>query len=148
MKTSSALLLLLAAVGAVRIVQREWHQRQQHQATVSELHHSRLTHLISNPHLAQEWAPEGMDLEEFAQLLNENQQLVALSLRHRLGLLRGSRLRFAADAFMKQPASRLYWKHFGSFRMQEADGDRYARRFTAVLEDAYVARPETDPIGV
>ncbi|MER7986468.1 DUF6082 family protein [Streptomyces noursei] len=147
MKTSHAL-LLLAAIGAVRIVQSERHQRQQNQVAVTELHHGRLTHLISHPHLAQDWAPEGMTMEEFARLLSENAQLVALSLRHRLGLLRGSQLRFVADAFMERPTGRLYWKHFGDFRAQEAVGDSCARRFTRALQDAYVARPETEPIGV
>lgn len=147
MKTSNAL-LLLAAVGAIRIVQSERHQRQQNQVAVTELHHARLTHLISHPHLAQDWAPEGMTEEEFARLLSENAQLVSLSLRHRLGLLRGRQLRFVADAFMARPAGRLYWRHFGPFRTQEADGDRCSERFTAALEDAYVAHPDTDPIGV
>ncbi|AIA06719.1 DUF6082 family protein [Streptomyces noursei] len=147
MRTSHAL-LLLAAVGAVRIVQSERHQWQQNQVAVTELQHARVTHLISHPHLAQDWAPEGMTKEEFARLLSENAQLVSLSLRHRLGLLRGSQLRFVADAFMARPAGRLYWRHFGPFRTQEADGDRCAERFTAALEDAYVAHPDTDPIGV
>ncbi|MEU7640930.1 DUF6082 family protein [Streptomyces sp. NPDC039016] len=147
MKTSHAV-LLLAAIGAAHLAQKERHQRQQLRVAATELHHSRLTHLINRPDLAQDWAPEGMSLEEFARLLSENQQLVSLSLRHRLGLLRGNTLRFVAEAFMELESGRRYWKHFGHFREREAVGDRCAQRFTAALQDAYVARPETDPVGV
>ncbi|MFE7314072.1 DUF6082 family protein [Streptomyces sp. NPDC057555] len=148
MKTSRAVLLLLAAIGAIQAVQRERHQRQHNHVAVTQLHHNRLAHLTANPDLAQQWAPEEMDVKEYVQLLDVNQQIVALSLRHRLGLTRGNRLRIMADAVMEREAVRRYGKYFGGFRTQEAAGDRLARRFTAIMHDAYVARPEPDPVRV
>ncbi|MGG2460151.1 DUF6082 family protein [Streptomyces sp. RGM 3693] len=147
MKTSHAV-LVLAAVGAVHVAQRERHQNQRNRVAVTQLHHSRIAHLVANPDLAQDWAPNGMDGGEFAKLLSENQQLVALSLRHRLGLLRGSRLRFVADTLMEREGGRRYWRHFGADRAREAEGNRCAQRFTAAMQAAYLAHSAAKPADV
>ncbi|MCZ0973722.1 DUF6082 family protein [Streptomyces albulus] len=147
MKTSHAL-LVLAAVGAVHVAQRERHQNQRSQVAVTQLHHSRIAQLVANPDLAQDWAPKGMDSGQFAQLLSENQQMVVLSLRHRLGLLRGRRLRFVANKIMERESGRRYWKHFGADRAQEAEGNPCAQRFTEAMQTAFLAHCAAKPAGV
>ncbi|MFJ5681017.1 DUF6082 family protein [Streptomyces sp. NPDC093097] len=104
--------------------------------------------LRANPDLSQDWAPKGMDGGEFAQLLSENQQMVVLSLRHRLRLLRGSRLRFVADTLMEREGARRYWEHFGASRAREAEGNRCAQRFTEAMQTAYLAHCAAKPAGV
>ncbi|PJN32291.1 spore associated protein, SapC [Streptomyces sp. CB02959] len=147
MKTSHAV-LVLAAVGAVQVAQRERHQNQCNRVAVTQLHHSRIAQLVANPDLAQDWAPKGMDGGEFAQLLSENQQMVVLSLWHRLRLLRGSRLRFVADTLMEREGARRYWEHFGASRAREAEGNRCAQRFTEAMQSAYLAHCAAKPAGV
>ncbi|MFF9818989.1 DUF6082 family protein [Streptomyces sp. NPDC014006] len=61
---------------------------------------------------------------------------------------RGARLRLLVQAFMDRQIGRRYWARFGSFREEEAAGDRTEERFTAVMRDAYVAHPDTEPVGV
>lgn len=122
MKTSQTAVLVLAAVGAVQIVQRERHQWQQNEVAVARIQNDWLTHLTTHPDLAKLWAPQDMDVEEYVQLLHANQHICALSLRHRLGPARGSRLRFFAQAVMEREIVRRHWARFGSFREQEAAG--------------------------
>ncbi|MEV5338335.1 DUF6082 family protein [Streptomyces sp. NPDC052676] len=147
MKTSHAA-LILAAMGAAHLVQKHLHQRQQNEVAVARIQNDWLTHLTTHPDFAQLWAPKDMDVKEYVQLLHANQQICALSLRHQLGLIRGSRLRFIAKAVMEKEIGRRYWAKFGSFREEEAAGDKLAERFTAALHDAYVAHPDTQPVGV
>ncbi|CAL9360102.1 hypothetical protein SUDANB105_00646 [Streptomyces sp. enrichment culture] len=147
MKTSNAV-LVLAAVGIAHTVQRQRHQRQKNEVAVTRIQNDWLTHLTTHPDFAKLWAPDGMDVEEYVKHLHANQQICALSLRHRLGLIRGSRLRFIAKAVMEREVGRSYWQKFGSFREEEAAGDKLAERFIAALHDAYVAHPDTQPVGV
>ncbi|MFF4285599.1 MULTISPECIES: DUF6082 family protein [Streptomyces] len=145
MKISHAAILGLAAVGAIQIAQRERHQRQQNEVAVARIHQDYLTHLTSNPHLAELWAPEDIAPEQYVKLLNANQQIAALGLRHRLGLARGKRLSYLATYLMGREHCRQYWARFGHFREQEAMGDKPREHFHDVMDNAYVSRPEPKP---
>ncbi|MEU8911766.1 DUF6082 family protein [Streptomyces nigrescens] len=148
MKITNAAVLAAAAVGALHLVQRERHQQQQNEVAVARVQLDRLTHLTAHPDLAALWAPPGMDAEEYVKLLDANHQICALSLRHKLGITRGKQLRFVAEKVMEREIGRRYWKRFGSFRAEEATGDKPAEEFTEAMEDAYAARLETQPVGV
>ncbi|MFI9052406.1 DUF6082 family protein [Streptomyces sp. NPDC053427] len=154
MKTSHAVLGLVAvgAVGAVQIAQRERHHRQHLDIAVARIHQDYLTHLTSNPHLAALWAPEALDPkeevltpEQYVELLNANQQIAALGLRHRLGIARGQRLSYMAEYLMGREHCRKYWARFGSFREQEASGDKPGEDFHEVMNAAYRSRQKDQP---
>lgn len=147
MKTSYAI-LTLAAVGVAHLVQRERHQRQNNDVAAARIHQEWLTHLTTHPEFAKLWVPQDLQVEEYIELLSGNQQVAALSLRHRLGLLRGARLRVVAEEVMDREIARRYWARFGNFREREAAGHRTEERFNAAMQDAYVARPESEPVGV
>ncbi|MGG7574123.1 DUF6082 family protein [Streptomyces sirii] len=147
MKLSTTAIFAVAAVGALHLLQRERHQRQLNEVAVAQIQISRLTHLTSNPDLAASWAPAGMDAKEYVKILDANQQLCALSLRHKLGITRGRRLRFTAEWIMKHEIGRRYWEKFGSLRAEEAMDDSDAEEFTEVMNDAYKARPEAKLVG-
>ncbi|MFD7505416.1 DUF6082 family protein [Streptomyces sp. NPDC059850] len=146
MKTWHA--VLLAVVGVAHIAQRQVHQRQQAEIAVTQLHQDWLGQLIERPHLAVQWGLDGMNEEEMVHTLSANQQLSALGLRDRLGLLRGPRLDFVADAFVQKQIGRRYWDRCGAYREEEAAGDRAAERFCRALKNARRAYPKTDPVGV
>lgn len=147
MKTEHAI-LFLAAVGVVQIVQRERHQRQNNMVACARIHQDWLTHLTTHPEHAKLWLPQDLEVEEYIELLTGNQQMAALSLRHRLGIIRGARLRFVAKAVMDREIGRRYWARFGAFREEEGAGDRIEERFNAAMRDAYVAHPESEPVGI
>ena len=146
MKLQNAALLSLVVLGAVHLVQRERHQWQQNETAVMRNQLDWLTH----PEHAELWAPEDVPVEEYTRLLHPNQHICALSLRHKLGLLRGRRLRFAADWIMEREHCRRYWEKFGALREAEADGDGLLDEFTTVMNDAYTraAHREPQPVGV
>ncbi|MFG2141859.1 DUF6082 family protein [Streptomyces sp. NPDC048650] len=148
MKFKYVAVAALAAVGAVQIVQRERHQRQRNEVTVAHIQLNRLTHLTAHPDLAALWAPPGVGTEEYVKLLDANHQICALSLRHKLGITRGKQLRFVAEKVMEREIGRRYWKRFGSFRAEEAAGDKPSEEFTEAMHDAYLAHPEIQPAGV
>ncbi|WP_432141133.1 DUF6082 family protein [Streptomyces sp. bgisy084] len=145
MKVSHAAILGLATVGAIQIAQRERHQRQQNETAVARIHQDYLTHLTSNPHLAKLWAPEDIGPEQYVKLLNANQQIAALELRHRLGLARGQKLSYLAEYLMGREHCRQYWARFGRFRAQEAQGNKPREHFHYVMDNAYVSRRESKP---
>ncbi|BDH15340.1 DUF6082 family protein [Streptomyces hygroscopicus] len=145
MKISHAAILGLAAVGAVQIAQNERHHRQRTEIAVARIHQDYLTHLTSNPHLAALWAPKDLDANQYVELLNANQQIAALGLRHRLGLARGQRLSYLATYLMGREHCRRYWARFGSFREQEALGDKPREHFHDVMDNAYVSHQEPKP---
>ncbi|MEU6813993.1 DUF6082 family protein [Streptomyces sp. NPDC046860] len=141
-------LLLLAAVGVTRLVQSERHQHQRNHIALTALHTDWLGVLVDNPELAEAWAPEGADIEQWKRHLHLNRQLCGLALRHRLGAIGGAGLRFVADSVMEREVGRSYWKTYGTFRQKEAAGDPAAMAFHTALQDAYVAAcPDTEPTG-
>ncbi|MFI0742774.1 DUF6082 family protein [Streptomyces sp. NPDC021100] len=142
MKTSHAV-LVLAAVGAVRVVQRQRHQQQHNNLAVARLYNDWLTHQSIHPDLMG----EGMDLEEHVKLLKVNQEIAALSLLHRLGFLRGDMLRGVAQSVMERQIGQRYWAQFGGFRQQEAAGDERAETFHEVMEQTYLAQLGANPVG-
>ncbi|CAL9326608.1 DUF6082 family protein [Streptomyces sp. SudanB91_2054] len=146
MKVSHAL-LALAAVGAAQLVQNERHQRQQNHVALARIHQDYLTRLTSEPELAKLWVPDDLEVEEYMKLLHCNQQMSALSLRNRLGLMGKGQLRFYASYMMDREIGRRYWDRFGSGREEEG-ADRADRRFNAAMRDAHTARPETAPAGL
>lgn len=149
MRFSNAVLALaVVGVGAAQMVQRERHHRQRAEMELTRLQHDWLGQMATNPDLASAWKPEGMDVKAYLDLLPVNQQLCAVSLRHRLGLARGQKLRFYAETIMENPNGRTYWENFGRLHKEEGAGDKVARRFNTAMDDAYTARPETDPVGV
>jgi hypothetical protein len=137
MKLQNAAVAAGVVLGAAYLVQRERHQWQQNEAAVMRNQLDWLTHLTTHPEFAQVWAPKDMPVEEYIKLLHVNQQICALALRHKLGLLRGRRLRFCADAVMERDLGRRYWERFGSFREAEADGNGLESDFTDVMHAAY-----------
>ena len=146
--SQTAAFLALAAVGAAQLVQRELHQRQNNHIALAGRQDEWLTDMTTHPELAKPWVPEGVEVEEYVRLLGANRQICTLSLWHRLGLARGQKLRLLADMLMGSDAVRTYWTHFGGLRAEEAAADRIQQRFNAVMHDAFVARPETEPVGV
>ncbi|MFE6737535.1 DUF6082 family protein [Streptomyces tubercidicus] len=119
---------------------------------VEQVNEEFLTLLTTHPELAALWVPEALDPEEedltpeqYVQLLNANQQIAALGLRHRLGIARGQRLSYLAEYLMGREHCRKYWARFGSFREQEASGDRPREGFHEVMNAAYRARQKDKP---
>jgi hypothetical protein len=143
MKLRNAAAVAVVALGAVHLVQRERHHRQQNEVAVMGMQLDWLTHLTTHPELAKLWAPEDLTVEEYIPLLHANQQLCALSLRHKLGLLRGRRLRVVAEAVMQREHCRRYWERFGSFRDAEADVDGLDIAFNEAMHTAYTRATET-----
>lgn len=137
MKLHHPTALAVAAVGTAHLVLRERHHWQQNEIAATRNQLDWLTHLTTHPEFAQIWAPKDMAVEEYIKLLHVNQQICALSLRHRLGLLRGRRLRFCADEVMKREYGLKYWAAYGSLREAESDGDGLAGDFTDVMHAAY-----------
>jgi hypothetical protein len=135
----------VAAVGTAHLVLRERRHWQQNEIAVMCNQLDWLTHLTTHPEFAQLWAPKDMPVEEYIKLLHVNQQICALSLRHKLGLLRGRRLRFCADEVMKREYGRKYWETYGSLREAESDGDGLAGDFTAVMHAAYTRATRNNP---
>ncbi|WP_433860172.1 DUF6082 family protein [Streptomyces kronopolitis] len=148
MKLSTTAIFAVAAVGALRLVQRERHQRQLNEVAVAQIQINRLTHLTSHPELAASWAPTGMDTKEYVKILDANQQLCALSLRHKLGITTGRRLRFVAEWIMDHEVGRRYWERFGSLRAEETMDDSDAAEFNEAMNDAYMAHPKAQPASV
>ncbi|MEU2875971.1 DUF6082 family protein [Streptomyces sp. NPDC007070] len=148
MKTSTTALFALAAVGAAQLVQRERHQRQNNEVALTRIHFDWLTLLTTHPEFAELWTPDGMDVKEYMDLINANQQIVSVSLRNKLGMASKEALRVMADAIMARGHCRRYWDRFGGFREKEATGDKTQQKFNEVMHAAFVARPETDPVGV
>ncbi|MFD9206608.1 DUF6082 family protein [Streptomyces sioyaensis] len=145
MKGKHAAILALVAVGAVQIAQKERHQRQRNEIAVSSIHQDWLTHLTTHPDLAVLWAPKDLNAEQYVELLNANQQIAALGLRHRLGLARGARLRFLAEYLMGREHCQQYWERFGGFRAQEALSDKPGEKFHEVMDDAFRSQQEDKP---
>ena len=133
----NAAALALVAVGTAHLVQRERHHRQHNEVAAMHNQLEWLRHLATNPDAAQLWAPEGMPVDEYIRLLNVNHQMCMLSLKHRLGLLRGRPLRYCAAEVMRREAGRRYWENFGAIREAEADGDGCETEFTDAMHDAY-----------
>ncbi|MFJ4800135.1 DUF6082 family protein [Streptomyces murinus] len=141
-------LFALASVAAAHLVQRELHQRQNNHIVLAGRQSKWLTDMTTHPDLAEPWVPDGMDIKEYVRLLNANRQICTLSLWHRLGLARGQKLRVLASVLMENDAVRTYWTRFGGLRADEAAADRIQQKFNAVMHDAFVARPQTEPVGV
>ncbi|MGW2917699.1 DUF6082 family protein [Streptomyces angustmyceticus] len=145
MKGKYAAILGLIAVGAVQIAQKERHHRQRTEIAVASIHQDWLTHLTTHPDLAELWAPKDLAPEQYVTLLNANQQIAGLQLRHRLGLVRGARLRFLAEYLMGREHCQQYWERFGGFRAQEALGDKPGEQFHEVMDDACRSQQEDKP---
>lgn len=137
MRLQNAAALALVAVGAAHLAQRERHQRQHNEVAAMRNQLEWLRHLASHPEAAQVWAPEGMPVEEYIKLLHVNHQMCTLSLKHRLGLLRGRPLRYCADEVMRRAHGRRYWENFGPVREAEGDENPLDIEFTGVMHDAY-----------
>ncbi|MDT0459160.1 DUF6082 family protein [Streptomyces sp. DSM 41527] len=148
MKITNAAILAVAAVGALRLMQQRQHQQQRNEVEVARIQMDRIMHLTSHPHLAESWAPPGMNVDEYVKLLDANHQICAVSLRHKLRITRGAQLRFVAEWIMKNEVSRRYWKEFGSLRAEEATGDPDAEEFTEAMRVAYADRRAVQPVGV
>ncbi|MFD9428478.1 MULTISPECIES: DUF6082 family protein [unclassified Streptomyces] len=146
MKTSHAL-LAIAAVGTAHLVARERQHRQQKVVAVARMHDQWLTLLTTNLDLAEQWAPEGMDVKEYVTLLNANQQLCALALRYRLGLISKDRLRFVVQAVMERESVRQYWEKFGAFRAEESLDNKADADFNDIVGDVYDARRAMQTAG-
>ncbi|MGX1851107.1 DUF6082 family protein [Streptomyces sp. NPDC055299] len=151
MKGTRAAILGLIAVGAVHITQRERHQRQQNEIAVTRIHQKFLTLLTTHPELAALWVPEAdpeeeeLTPEQYVQLLNANQQIEALHLRHRLGIVRKKQFPPLAEHLMGREHVRKYWARFGSLRKQEASGNKRRERFHTAMNAAYRSRQKDEP---
>jgi hypothetical protein len=116
MKLSTAVLaagtavsLTTAVVGAARLRQDARHQTERNETTVAQNQLDWLTQMSTDPDLAKLWAPEGMDVQEYMQLLKANQLICTLSLRDRLGFIRDGQLPFFASMVMSSDVCRRYW---------------------------------------
>ncbi|MET9819675.1 MULTISPECIES: DUF6082 family protein [unclassified Streptomyces] len=137
--------LTTAVVGAARLRQNARHQADRNEAVLARNQLDWLVQMSTNPDLAKLWTPEDMDVEEYMQLLNANQQICTLSLRDRLGFVRHGQLPFYAAQLMDSDVCRRYWNRFGDLRAQEAAGDERAEHFTRVLDQAAKHRLEVQP---
>ncbi|MEU3299818.1 DUF6082 family protein [Streptomyces sp. NPDC006678] len=135
----AAVSLATAVVGAARLGQDSRHQAERNEAVVARNQLDWLAQMSTNADLAKLWAPEGMDVEEYMQLLKANQLICTLSLRDRLGLVRDGHLPFFASMVMSSDVCRRYWHRFGDLRAREAEGDERAERFTDALNRAVQA---------
>ncbi|MGW4955431.1 DUF6082 family protein [Streptomyces parvulus] len=145
MKLHIATALAMTTVGAAHLVLRERQHWQRNEIAVTRNQLDWLTHLTTHPELAVLWKPADLAVEEYIKLLHVNQQICQLSLRHRLGLLRGRRLRFCADEVMRREYGQRYWARYGSLREAESDGDGLAGDFTGVMNAAYARAVRTTP---
>ncbi|MFJ4689315.1 DUF6082 family protein [Streptomyces sp. NPDC088789] len=140
MKVSTAVLLAGAAVagiGTARFAQERRHQQERNHTALTHNQLDWLKWTTSNSDLAKLWMPDDVDsVEEYQHMLHANHQLCALSLRHRLGFVNDEKLRLLASVLMAREVTRNYWKRFGSFRAEEAAGDKRAERFTEALDTA------------
>lgn len=137
----AALSLTCAVVGAARLRQGARHQAERNDAVLARNQLDWLAQMSTAPDLAQHWAPEGMDVEEYMQLLKANRLICMLSLRDRLGFVRAGHLPWYAAKLMESDICRRYWNRFGDLRAQEAEGDERAEHFTRVLEKAAKNHP-------
>ncbi|MFE6548207.1 hypothetical protein ACFVHS_07360 [Streptomyces sp. NPDC057746] len=62
--------------------------------------------------------------------------------RRPVGFVRDGQLPFYASMLMNSEVCRKDWAHFGDLRVQEAEGDRRAERFTEALNKAAQAHPQ------
>ncbi|MET8723789.1 DUF6082 family protein [Streptomyces misionensis] len=152
MKLTSAVLaagaavsLTTAVVGAARLRQDARHQAERNEAIVTRNQLDWLAQMSTDASLAKPWVPEGMDVEEYMQLLNANQLICMLSLRDRLGFVRDGQLPFYASMVMSSDVCRRYWHRFGDLRAREAEGDQRAEHFTHVLDQAAKNQPHAQP---
>ncbi len=141
----AALSLTTAVVGAARLRQDARHQAERNEGVVARNQLDWLAQMSINADLAKLWAPEGMDVEEYMQLLKANQLICTLSLRDRLGFVRAGQLPFYASKLMESDVCRRYWHRFGDLRAQEAEGDERAEHFTRVLDQAAKNHPQAPP---
>ncbi|MEU6475322.1 DUF6082 family protein [Streptomyces sp. NPDC047017] len=129
-RTSTAI-LVVAAIGAVRIVQAERQARRQLVLHAAELHQAYCRDTAADHLSSGEWG-EGLSPEEAAQHIHANRLISFLSAKYRVGLLKDDDLRVQAHASMKRPSVRSYWEQNGSFR-QEGAKDRIDRRFNEIM---------------
>uniref|UniRef100_UPI003F495CC7 DUF6082 family protein n=1 Tax=Streptomyces chartreusis TaxID=1969 RepID=UPI003F495CC7 len=139
----AAVALTTAVVGTARLKQDARHQAERHDTALARNQIDWLAQMSTNPDLAKLWTPEGMEVEEYMQLLRANQLICLLSLRNRLGFVRPGQLSFYAAQLMDNDVCRRYWARFGDLRIQEARGDERAEHFTQVLD--YAARSHKEP---
>ncbi|GAB2718986.1 DUF6082 family protein [Streptomyces bullii] len=132
----AALSLTTAVVGATRLRQDARHQTERNEAFLTRNQLEWLAQLSTNPDLAKLWTPEGMDVEEYMQLLKAKQLICILSVRDRLGFVRAGQLPFYAAKLMESDVCRRYWQRFGGLRAEEAEGDEQGEHFTRVLDQA------------
>ncbi|CAL9453649.1 DUF6082 family protein [Streptomyces sp. enrichment culture] len=141
----AALSLTTALVGAARLRQDARHQTERNDALLARNQLDWLAQMSTNADLAKRWAPEGLDAQEYMQLLKANQLICMLSLRDRLGFVRTGHLPWYAAKLMESDVCRRYWQRFGDIRAQEAEGNEQAEHFTRVLDQAAKNHPRAQP---
>ncbi|MEW1616081.1 MULTISPECIES: DUF6082 family protein [unclassified Streptomyces] len=142
MKTSTAVLAAGgagAAIAVAQLVQRHRHHKQDIDTALSRIQIEWLARASSDPLEAAFWAPEGIEPQQYQQMLSGNRSLCQLSLRFRRGLVPLRQLALHADKLMATETGRAYWQRFGSYREAEAEaGSRAERQFTQAIKDAYL----------
>ncbi|MBZ6230298.1 DUF6082 family protein [Streptomyces olivaceus] len=141
----AALSLSAAMLGAARLRQNARHQAERNDAVLTRNQLDWLAQMSTNADLAKRWAPEGLDVQEYMQLLKANQLICMLSLRDRLGFVRTGHLPWYAAKVMESDVCRRYWHRFGDIRAQEAEGNEQAEHFTRVLDHAAKNHPRAQP---
>ncbi|MFI8093398.1 DUF6082 family protein [Streptomyces sp. NPDC086080] len=141
----TAVAFTTAVVGAARLKQDARHQTERNEAVLARNQLDWLAQMSTTPDLTKLWTPEGMDVEEYMQLLKANQLICMLSLRDRLGFVRSGHLPWYAAQLMESDVCRRYWRRFGDLRAQEAEGDERAEHFTRVLDKAAKNHPQARP---
>ncbi|MFQ6146736.1 DUF6082 family protein [Streptomyces seoulensis] len=146
MKTAHAV-LVVAGVGAARLVQAGQHNRQRNVLGAGQVHQAYLEILTSDSTLLEiSVSPEeGLTLEDHRALVHANRLICILAIKFRLGLLSEETLRIQARKIMERKWFRTYWARYGGFREFEAQ-DRIDRRFTAVFSDEFSVYPEDEAV--
>ncbi|CAL9668860.1 DUF6082 family protein [Streptomyces sp. ICN988] len=142
---SRVAVLVVAAVGIVRILQAERHCLRRLTLQAAAMHQSWLSDIAENEKLRAAWSPPGDNWpsDTYSMLVHCNRQVSLLSAKFRAGLLDRRTLRVQARWLMEREIGRTYWREFGTFRTQEAK-DRVDRAFNRILDDEYMAVSDTD----
>ncbi|MCL7376995.1 DUF6082 family protein [Streptomyces sp. 35G-GA-8] len=141
--------LVVAAVGAVRLAQAERNTQRRLALHAEEMHQKWISDMADDPQLQAIWtvSDNGVSTEEYTNLLHVNRQMSFLSAKFRAGLLTKRSLRVQARWLMDRDAARSYWQRFGAFRRDEA-ADRIDRTFNAIMADEYAVLADKETAGV
>ncbi|MFE7624461.1 DUF6082 family protein [Streptomyces sp. NPDC057509] len=140
MKLSDLALLTLTALAGTHLAQNRSRDQFHRESVAVERQERWLTRVMSNPAMAEAWAPKGMTGTKYQELMSGNLALCTLTARYRQGKDSLDQLKFHTGNLMEIDCVRRYWETFGALRQEEAlHGDRQLTAVNSVIADAYDA---------